>query len=107
MTEAPNPADFSAQTFDGEFFATIRCEGTMRVTIKAATKEEATAQAEALCDRIAEGLDDFEPDDVDEVEVRSVWPRPSMFRVTRAGQKMQVSRLQPGDMPREADERGF
>jgi hypothetical protein len=105
--EKPNPDNFSRAEYPGEFYAEIRVDGIMRVTIKAAAEDEALKQAEALADRIAGGEEEFEPDDVTDVDVWSVWARPPMFRVMRDGQKMQVSRLAPGDEPRDPDERGF
>lgn len=54
--------------------------------------------------------DDFgiDIDDVDSVKIAGIRKSPKLYLVTDAeGRKCQKSRLQPGDMPREPDERGF
>lgn len=105
-TDKPNPADFS--TCDrGEYTVVIRVEGTMQTVVKAASQEEADNLAFELADLIAEGAEPVELGDADEVSVVRVSRRKPMYRVTRDGAKMQVTHLEPGDLPREPDETGF
>lgn len=104
MTEAPNKADFIADERPGEYEATFSVRGTIRVTIKAGSVEEARAKADAMTEDEEFGL---ELDEADDVSVNWVGRPLPMFLVTRDGKKMKVSRLQPGDVPRQPDERGF
>jgi hypothetical protein len=107
MTDQPNPADFSVNDRPREYEVRIRIEGEIRRTIKADSLEEAEAQAEKIAEDIAEDRETAELDEVDDVEVADCRRAKPMFRVMRDSAKMQVSRLSPGDLPREPDERGF
>lgn len=107
MTEQPNPTDYSVNERPREYEVRIHVEGVISRTIKADSQEEANALAEKIEDDIAEERDAVELDEV--YETRSIYCRRAnpMYRVTRDGKKYQVSRLSPGDLPREPDERGF
>ena len=107
MTDQPNSADFSVNDRPREYEVRIRIEGEMRRTIKADSLEEAEAQAEKIADDIAEDRETAELDEVDDVEVSSCRRARPMFRVMRDGNAYQVSHLEPGDLPREPDDRGF
>ncbi|MDE3771556.1 hypothetical protein I7G86_07390 [Sinorhizobium meliloti] len=104
MSDLPNKADFIADERPGEYEATFSVRGTIRVTIKAGSVEEARAKADAMTEDEEFGL---ELDEADDVSVNWVGRPLPMFLVTRDGKKMKVSRLQPGDLPRQPDERGF
>lgn len=103
-TTAPNPADFSVNERPNEYEVRFAIRGEVRLTINAGSKEEAQQKAQAMLDDEDFGL---ELDGVDEARVDYVWKSQRMFRVTRDGKAMQVSRLDAGDLPREPDERGF
>lgn len=100
----PNPADFSVNEKEGEFNIMFTVTGTVRTTIQAADLAEARQKAREMAD-----ADDFDLDldEADSVDVSHVYKSARMFRVTREGGKVQTSHLQPGDLPREPDERGF
>lgn len=104
--QAPNPADFSRDDKPGEYTAEIEVRGRISISIKAESKEDAQRQAEAELDRMEkEGY--AEIDDIHDIDlVRMTKDRP-MYRVTREGKPWQVSHLEPGDLPREPDQRGF
>ncbi|MCA1490129.1 hypothetical protein I6F11_04245 [Ensifer sp. NBAIM29] len=104
MTDAPNKADFLVDERPGEYQATFDVRGRITVTIKAGSLEEARAKADAMSEDDEFGL---ELDDADDVTVNWVGRPLPMYLVTRDGRKMKVSRLQPGDVPRQPDERGF
>ncbi|GEC40101.1 hypothetical protein [Sinorhizobium meliloti] len=104
MSDLPNKADFIADERPGEYEATFSVRGTIRVTIKAGSLEKARAKADAMTQDEEFGL---ELDEADDVSVNWVGRPLPMFLVTRDGKKMKVSRLQPGDVPRQPDERGF
>ena len=105
-TAAPNPAEFSRNDREREYEARIDVRGTISLSLKADSQEDAQRQAEAEIERIEkEGF--VELDGIDEIEIDHVRKERPMFRVTREGKKMQVSHLDPGDLPREPDERGF
>lgn len=106
-TEKPNPADFSVDDRPREYRACISFEGEMVVTIMADSEGEAKQKAETIADEIAESVDAYELDEIDDVKVSYVWKSKPMYRVWSEGRKMQVSRLEPGMTPREPDERGF
>jgi hypothetical protein len=111
MTDAavntPNPADFSRNDKPMEYTAEIEVRGTISIGIKANSQEDAQRQAEAELERMEEE-EHIEIDRIDEVDLRRVTKDRPMYRVTRDGKLMQVSHLQPGDLPREPDpERGF
>jgi hypothetical protein len=107
MTEvSPNPNDFSRNEREREYTAIIYVRGRISVNVKADSAEDARRQAEAEIESLEkEGY--VEIDDVDQIELSRVYKDPPMYRVIREGKTMQVSRLQPGDAPRSADERGF
>ena len=107
MADQPNPADFSVNDKPCEYVVRIRIEGEVCRTIKADSLEEAEAQAERIADDIAEDRETAELDEVNDVAVDDCRRATPMFRVLRNGRKYQVSRLSPGDLPREPDERGF
>jgi len=107
MTDQPNPADFSVNDKPREYEVHIRIKGEMRRTIKADSLEEAKAQAEEIADDIAEDRETAEIDEVEDVEVASCHRARPMFRVMRDGKAYQVSHLEPGDLPRKPDDRGF
>ncbi|RVJ77590.1 hypothetical protein [Sinorhizobium meliloti] len=104
MSDLPNKADFIADERPGEYEATFSVRGTVRVTIKAGSLEEARAKADGMTEDEEFGL---ELDEADDVSVNWVGRPLPMFLVTRHGRKMKVSHLQPGDLPRQPDERGF
>jgi len=104
MAEQPNPDDFTKDEKPGEYGIRFRVKGEIRLTIKAESKEDAKAQAEAMLEDEDFGL---ELDEVDEVRVDYVYKTPAMFRVMREGKVMQVSRLEPGDVARAPNEYGF
>lgn len=98
----PNPADFSRNDKPREYTAAIEVRGTISIRIEAESQEDAQRQAEAELERIEkEGY--VEIDDIDEVDLRRVTKDRPMYRVTREGKPMQVSHLQPGDIPRDPD----
>lgn len=102
----PNPSDFSCNERPRDYTAIINVRGTIRVSIQADSQEDAQRQAETEADRMEkEGY--VEIDDIDELEVYRTYKDPPMYRVTREGKPMQVSRLDAGDTPRAPDERGF
>jgi len=103
----PNPADFSINEKPGEYTATISVSGTISIDIKAADEADARRQAEEELARIeAEGF--VEINDIDVLDLDRVTKDRPMYRVTRGGEPMQVSHLQPGDEPRQPDEKyGF
>lgn len=98
MTDKPNPADFSVNERPREYEVRFKVEGEVRLTIEADSLEDAKAQARTMM----EDDDSFgsEIDDVHEVTVDHVWKSPPMYRVQRGDRTMQVSKLEPGDMPR-------
>ncbi|MQW28455.1 hypothetical protein GHK69_24185 [Sinorhizobium meliloti] len=104
MTELSNKADFIADERPGEYEATFSVRGTIRVTIKAESLDEARAKADAMTEDEEFGL---ELDEADDVSLNWVGKTRPMYLVTREGRTMQVSRLEPGDLPRQPDERGF
>lgn len=104
MSDLPNKADFIADERPGEYEATFSVRGTIHVTVKAESLEEARAKAAAMTEDEEFGL---ELDEADHVSLDRVFKTRPMFLVTRNGRSMQVSHLQPGDLPRQPDERGF
>lgn len=105
--EAPNPADFSRNDKPGEYTAEFEVRGKISMSIRADSQEDAQRQAEAELEKMLdEGY--VEIDDIDTADLRRVIKDRPMYRVTREGKTMQVSHLQPGDIPRDPDpERGF
>lgn len=98
----PNPADFSINEKPGEYTAVIEVRGTISISIKAESQADAQRLAEAELEKIEkEGY--VEIDNIDQLEIDRVTKDRPMYRVTRDGGSMQVSHLQPGDLPREPD----
>lgn len=104
MTDVPDKTLFSVNERDGEYEATYEVRGTISLTIKADSLEEARSMADGMV-----GDEDFgkELEIVDSVSVDRVRKKRPMFRVTRDGATMQVSILEAGDLPREPNEYGF
>lgn len=107
IVQAPNHADFSRNDKPKEYTAEIEIRGTISIRIEADSQEDAQRQADAELERIEkEGY--VEIDGIDEIDLRRVTKDRPMYRVTREGKPMQVSHLQPGDLPRDPDpDRGF
>lgn len=104
MSELPNAADFITDDLPGEYDAIFSVHGTIRMTIKAESYEEAREKAVSMTEDEEFGL---EIDEADDVSVGWVCKTPPMLLVIRDGKKMRVSHLQIGDAPRQPDERGF
>ena len=104
MTDLPNKADFIADERPGEYEATFSVRGTIRVTIKADSLEEAKKKAEAMAEDEEFGL---EIDEANEVNVDWVERPLPMYLATRDGRPMRTTHPRPGDAPRQPDERGF
>jgi hypothetical protein len=101
-----NPADFSRNDREGEYTARVTVRGTLSISIKADSIEDARRQADAELEKIErDGY--VEIDDIEELELDRVTKDAPMYRVIRDGKAMQVSHLDPGDRPRQPDERGF
>jgi len=107
MTDTPNPADFSVKEKPNEYRATFEIRGSVEVTLNANSEDHAARLAEEFADNLASGIKEVELDEVADIAVSYVRKTPPMYRVTQDGKKMQVSRLSPGHLPREPDERGF
>jgi hypothetical protein len=106
MSEAMDHTDFAQNMREGEYTALINVSGTISISIKAESQEDAQRQAMAEVERI-EKERYAELDQIDDIELGHVRKDRPMFLVTRDGRAMQVSHLAPGDLPREPDERGF
>jgi hypothetical protein len=98
----PNPADFSRNDRPGEYTAEVEVRGKISIRIKADSQEDAQRQAEAELEKM-ENDGYVEIDNIDEAELQRVTKDRPMYRVTREGKSMQVSHLQPGDLPRDPD----
>lgn len=106
MSEKPNEGDFSRNDRENEYTAYINVRGRISISIKADSAEDARRQAEADVEKIErDGY--VEIDDIEEINLGRVYKDAPMYRVTREGKSMQVSRLEAGDTPRAPDERGF
>lgn len=104
MSDKPNPDDFVKNERACEYTATFEVRGEVTVTIHADSEAEAKEKAEAMLDSEDFGL---ELDEVTQADVRRVRKSPPLYLVMKDGRPMQVSRLSPGDLPRQPDERGF
>jgi hypothetical protein len=102
--DRPDASAFLKDEKPGEYDVTFRMEGTVYRTVKAESLEAAQREAERLLDDEDFGL---ELDQVDKGRVSHLTKTRPMYLVTRNGRKSQVSRLEPGDEPRQPDERGF
>jgi hypothetical protein len=107
MTDKPNPADFSVAERPREYEVRIAIEGEMILTVQADDLDDAKSQAEKLAERIAEGDEDADLDEIFDVRVDHVRKTKPLFRVTRDGKATQVSHLVAGDLPRAPSEYGF
>lgn len=104
MTDKPDPSLFSVDLRDGEYVAVFAVSGVVRHKIKAASHEDARAQAHAMIEEMSEiavGLED------EDITLDWVKPDTPMYRITRNGEKIKCSFLLPGDLPRDPDETGF
>lgn len=106
-TDRPNPEDFSYALDETDYRVELEVSGTMYFSVKASSVEEAREKAHTEADRLAEDIMGIELDELEDIEVGYVHKPRKMYRVTRDGRKMRVSALAAGDLPREADERGF
>jgi hypothetical protein len=104
MTTIPSPDDFSKDEKPGEYCVRFKVKGEILITIKADNIAAAQEKAEDMLEDEDFGL---ELDEATDVSIRHVYKSPAMFRVLRNGKTMQVTRLEPGDQPREPNERGF
>ena len=100
--QTPNAADFSCNEKPGEYTAKFEVRGIISIPIKAESQEDAQRQADEELYRI-EQEGNVEMDDIEEVTLQRVTKDRPLYRVTREGKPMQVSHLQPGDLPRDPD----
>ena len=104
----PDPSDFHKRV-SRSYRARVSVEGYITIEVEADSQEEAEAKVSAEIERMwdADG-DMIELDEIDSIDNDpSIRKEPDMYLVTRDGRPMRVSRLQPGDEPRQPDERGF
>jgi hypothetical protein len=106
IVQAPNPADFSRDDRPRDYTAYVTVRGTISINIQADSADDAKRQAEAEVEKM-EAERYVEIDDIDAIELDRVTKDRPMFRVTRDGKTMQVSHLDPGDVPRAPGECGF
>ncbi len=97
-------SDFLKNERPNEYEARFSVSGELCVDITASSLEEAKQKAKAMMDNEEFGYD---IEEVNDVRLNHVWKKPVMFLVTRDGRKMQVSRLDDGDLPRQPDQDGF
>lgn len=103
---SPNPNDFSRDDKPGAYTAQIMVRGTISISIKADSQEDAQRQTEAELEKLdKDGY--VEIDDIDEIDLRRVTKDRPMYRVTRDGKSMQVLHLDAEDKPRDPNEYGF
>lgn len=102
--DMPDKSLFKVDERANEYYVTFSIEGEIEVLVTASSEAEARDEAE---DMMAD--DDFgeELDEVSRIQISYVRKARPMYLVTRDGQKIKTSHLQPGDMPRDPDERGF
>jgi hypothetical protein len=100
----PKPEDFSVNERLNDYEVSFNVRGEVSLTIEATSLEDARAKAEDEMDDEEFGI---ELDEVTETRIGHVRKSQPMYRVLRDGKQMQVSRLLPGDTPRQPDERGF
>ncbi|WYK05436.1 hypothetical protein DWF04_005890 [Cereibacter sphaeroides f. sp. denitrificans] len=91
------------------YCARVRVVGYATITVEADSQEEAVAKVGEAIDAMWDDNGDLiELDEIDDIDTRPrVRKEPDMYLVTRDGRPMRVSHLQPGDEPRQPDERGF
>lgn len=104
MTETPDPSLFSINERTGEYRIRFNVRGWIEMTINADSEDDARAKAEAMAEDEDFGL---ELDEAGDVDISYVCKEPTLYRVLRDGKYFQVSRLQPGDLPRAPREDGF
>jgi hypothetical protein len=102
----PDSSIFSVNEKPREYTAYIKVEGIVEISVEADSPEEARRLAEAEVEKI-ENDGYVEVDRPDVIELERVRKDAPMYRVIREGKMMQVSHLDPGDLPRQPDERGF
>lgn len=103
MTQ-PNPDDFSRDDEPRKYRALFYVTGEVTVDIEADSADEAKARAERMTEEENFGL---ELDDVTKINIGHIYKTPPMYHVLRWGKVMRVSRLEPGDEPREPRPDGF
>jgi hypothetical protein len=104
LTDEPNQAHFSVNENANKYTVRFHVVGSIDVEIEADNMEEARRKAEDMADDDDFGLELTDVTDVHFDDVHKVKP---MYRVIRDGRMMQVSRLLPGDEPREPTRSGF
>lgn len=103
----PNPDDFSKYEKPTQYRACFRVTGEIWADIEADSEGEAKAKAMAMAQSDDFGFDLDELGDVRVLYVHKKTPKTPMFRVLRDGLEIQVSRLKPGDEPRDPRPDGF
>jgi hypothetical protein len=104
MSDKPNPEDFSRDEKPRQYRACFYVQGEVWMDIEADSEDEARAKAEAMAEEDGFGTD---LDEVDDIDLSYVTKTSPMYRITRDDRAMQVSRLEPGDLPREPRPDGF
>lgn len=104
MSDTLDKGLFSVNERPREYEVRFSVRGEIHATVTADSIEDARRKAEAMTEDDDFGLD---LDKAEEVSVGHIWKSKPMYRVMRDGRPMQTSHLEPGDLPREPDERGF
>ncbi len=95
----PNPADFSVNERSNQYQVQFKVLGYVTDTIEADSEADARDKAQQMAH---EGPDwGVDLDKGAEITVAYIVKQPPLYRVLRGEQVMQVSRLLPGDKPRE------
>jgi hypothetical protein len=102
---AIDPSLFKVDQREGQYTVRVRVEGNIEIELTAESEEAAKAEVQQMIDDDHDDLAELE--DVVYASIRCVTKKPPMYLVVRNGQKMRTSHLEPGDLPREPDDRGF
>lgn len=108
MTQDALPLDaFSFVDRPHQYLVPVRIEATVMVEVAPGVADPREIAETCVRERLDDEFHVLLGIDSAEIAARTPQPLPRMYRVTRDGRALQTSLIQPGDQPREPDERGF
>ncbi len=96
---------FKVNPQEGQYIVRVDVEGYVEIDLTADSEDAARAEVEEMIGRDDDCIAEIE--EITIATISRVRKKPKMYLVLRDGAKMQTSHLEPGDLPREPDDRGF
>ena len=105
--QAPDPADFEQVGTSPEWRIRMTFAADIDLRVSAHDRDEAVRAAQRAVQELHCDSAEVQSVTLHRFEINEIWQREPLYRVTRGGRALQVSHLEPGDIPRPAAPSGW